>query len=203
VGRFVERKAPQLTLLASARVHERYPHARLRMVGNGPLLDACRDLARGLGVVSAVTFLDAQPPSVIQEEMRHARAFVQHSIEAPSGDSEGTPVAILEAGASGLPVVATRHAGIPDVVIEDRTGLLVDEHDIAAMAEAMIRLIDDPALAARLGAAGRDHVRANFSMDRSLDRLWAIIAACFDTPADDLGPPRTARLTALLHESLG
>src|SRR5262249_50305874 len=95
VGRFVDKKAPQLTLLAFAHVHRQRDDARLRMIGNGPLLDACRDLARGLGVESAVTFLGAQPHGVIQEEMRRARAFVQHSVEAPSGDSEGTPTAIL------------------------------------------------------------------------------------------------------------
>jgi glycosyltransferase involved in cell wall biosynthesis len=191
VGRFVEKKAPQLTILAFARVHQRNSRARLRMIGNGPLLDACRDLARGLGIASAVSFLDGQPHGVIQEEMRSARAFVQHSVEAPSGDAEGTPVAVLEAGASGLPVVATRHAGIPDVVIEGKTGLLVEEHDVAGMADAMLRLIDDSPLAANLGAAARDHVNAHFSMERSIDRLWRIIAPCCEG-----GEPRLASPTS-------
>jgi glycosyltransferase involved in cell wall biosynthesis len=177
VGRFVEKKAPQLTILAFAQVHRQRPLARLRMIGDGPLLDSCRDLARGLGVGEAVAFLETRPHAVIQEEMRKARAFVQHSVEAPSGDCEGTPVAVLEAGASGLPVVATRHAGIPDVVIDGQTGLLVDERDVAGMAGAMLRVIDEPALAARLGAAGRERVSAHFSMDRSLERLWTIIAS--------------------------
>jgi glycosyltransferase involved in cell wall biosynthesis len=182
VGRFVEKKAPQLTILAFARVHQRSPDARLRMIGDGPLLDSCRDLARGLGIAPAVTFLESQPHSVIQDEMRNARGFVQHSIEAPSGDCEGMPVSILEAGASGLPVVATRHAGIPDAVIEGTTGLLVDEHDVGGMAEAMLRLIDQPTIAARLGQAARDHVRAHFSMEHSLERLWAIIGRCIVGP---------------------
>jgi glycosyltransferase involved in cell wall biosynthesis len=152
------------------------------MIGDGPLLDSCRDLARGLGIAPAVTFLESQPHSVIQDEMRNARGFVQHSIEAPSGDCEGMPVSILEAGASGLPVVATRHAGIPDAVIEGTTGLLVDEHDVGGMAEAMLRLIDQPTIAARLGQAARDHVRAHFSMEHSLERLWAIIGRCIVGP---------------------
>ncbi len=185
VGRFVEKKGPQLTLLAFADVHRRRPQAKLRMIGSGPLLDVCRDLARGLGVASAVTFLGEQPHGAIQDEMRGARAFVQHSVVAPSGDAEGTPVAVLEAGASGLPVVATRHAGIPDVVIEGQTGLLVDEHDVAGMAEAMSRLIDDPALAAQLGEKARHHVATHFSMAHSLDRLWAIIGPCLNKPGAD------------------
>ncbi|MEJ7616714.1 MAG: glycosyltransferase [Pyrinomonadaceae bacterium] len=94
VGRFVDKKAPQLTLLAFAEVYRAHPEARLRMIGDGPLLDACRDLAEGLGLAPAVSFLGVQPHAAIQEEMRGARAFVQHSVEALSGDCEGTPVAI-------------------------------------------------------------------------------------------------------------
>jgi glycosyltransferase involved in cell wall biosynthesis len=112
---------------------------------------------------------------VIQEEMRRACVFVQHSIEAPSGDCEGTPVAILEAGASGLPVVATRHGGICDVVIEGKTGLLVNEHDVVGMADAMLELITDRTRAAQLGETASAHIREHFSLEHSLDRLWRII----------------------------
>jgi glycosyltransferase involved in cell wall biosynthesis len=107
--------------------------------------------------------------------MLKARCFVQHSVEASNGDSEGTPVGILEAGASSLPVVATRHAGIPDVVVEGQTGFLVDERDTTAMAAQMLRLAQDSELAARLGSAARLHVERNFSQEQSLDRLWTII----------------------------
>jgi glycosyltransferase involved in cell wall biosynthesis len=178
VGRFVEKKAPYLTLLAFAEVVRRHPEARLRMIGDGPLKPVCEDLAHGLGINDPVTFLGPQPPEVVQREMREARAFVQHSIEAASGDCEGTPVAVLEAGASGLPVIATRHAGIPDVVIEGRTGLLVDERDVRGMAEHMCRLLADPAYADELGRAARERIRTGFSMDRSIDRLWTIIREC-------------------------
>jgi glycosyltransferase involved in cell wall biosynthesis len=178
VGRFVEKKAPQMTIRAFAQVHRHRTDARLRMIGDGPLLDECRGLAAELGVAGAVTFLGAQTPDVIQQEMRGARAFVQHSIEASSGDAEGLPVAILEAGASGLPVVATRHAGIPDVVVEQQTGLLGDERDVDSMARAMHRLVDEPTLAARFGAEARRRVVQHFSMRRSLDRLWTIIQSC-------------------------
>ena len=77
--------------------------------------------------------------------------------------------------ASGLPVIATRHDGIPEVVLEGETGLLVDEGDVDGMARAMIRLAEDPELAARMGAAGRARIEAEFSMDRSIANLWKII----------------------------
>jgi glycosyltransferase involved in cell wall biosynthesis len=177
VGRFTAKKAPQLTLRAFAEVAQQCPEARLRMVGFGPLLSGCRELAQALAVGDAVTFLGAQPPEVVRAEMRASRCFVQHSVVAPDGDSEGTPVSVMEAGASGLPAVSTRHGGIPDVVVEGETGLLVEESDVAGMAERMLRLAREPGLAAALGAAARRRVAAGFSLDGSLARLWGVLAA--------------------------
>jgi glycosyltransferase involved in cell wall biosynthesis len=175
VGRFVEKKAPQLTIAAFACVRRRHPEARLRMIGDGDLLDACKDLARGLGLSDAVTFLGSQPPEVVAEELRAARAFLQHSIVAADGDSEGMPVAVLEASMTALPVVSTRHAGIPEIVVDGETGFLVDEHDVAAMAERMGRLVEDPRLAAALGRAGRRRAEREFTLEQTVDRLWAVI----------------------------
>ena len=176
VGRFVDKKAPHLTILAFADAHRRHPAARLRMIGDGTLRGACVDLVAALGLGDAVTFLGHQPHDVIAAEMRQARLFVQHSVVASNGDSEGTPNTILEAGASGLPVVSTRHAGIPDVVVEGTTGLLVDERDVTGMARAMSELLDDPARAGAMGHAARSHVCESFAMERRIGQLWSIIA---------------------------
>jgi glycosyltransferase involved in cell wall biosynthesis len=175
VGRFVDKKAPALTLAAFAKVHQRCAAARLRLIGDGPLYAGCREQAAALGIEAAVTFLGNQPHTAVQEEMRGARAFVQHSIEAPSGDCEGTPVAIIEASATGLPVVSTRHAGIPDVVLDGQTGFLVEERDVEAMAERMLRLAQAPVLAANMGRAAQQRIRTDFTIERSHSRLWSII----------------------------
>jgi colanic acid/amylovoran biosynthesis glycosyltransferase len=175
VGRFVEKKAPLLTLAAFASVWRRYPEARLRMIGDGELLEACRDLACGLGIGDAVEFIGTQPNDVVAAEMRRARGFVQHSLVAADGNSEGMPVAILEAGASGLPVVSTRHAGIPEVVDDGTTGFLVDERDVEGMAERMERLLAEPGLAGELGRSARRRIEAHFSIGSSISRLWEII----------------------------
>ena len=175
VGRFTEKKAPQVTLKAFAGVLKSYPEARLRMIGEGPLLEECRKLAAELKISGAVVFLGGQSHSVIAKEMQSARCFVQHSVVSPTGDQEGTPVAILEAGATGLPVVSTRHAGIPDVVIESQTGFLVDEHDEAAMTQHMLRLAKEPELAGKMGAAAKLHIREKFSREERLGNLWRII----------------------------
>jgi glycosyltransferase involved in cell wall biosynthesis len=174
-GRFVEKKAPHLTLLAFSRVLADVPAARLQMVGGGPLLDACEQLANALGVAGSVEFLGFRSHEELAALMRGARAFVQHSMTAPSGDSEGMPVAILEAGASGLPVVATRHGGIPEAVVDGETGFLVGEGDVGAMADRMRQLALDPALAGRLGVRARAHVREHFRQSDTLGQLWGVL----------------------------
>jgi len=177
VGRFVEKKAPHLTLLAFKEVVEACPDAGLLMIGDGPLWEVCKQLAQALGIDGAVRFLGSRDHVEIAGIMRKALMFVQHSMGAADGDSEGTPVAVLEAGASGLPVVSTRHGGIPDVVIDGQTGLLVDEGDVSAMAGCMIKLIKNSELAARLGSAAREQVASEFSMQKSIDNLMRILEA--------------------------
>lgn len=181
VGRFVDKKAPELTILAFERVLRSFPEAQLRMVGDGELRGACHDIVVALEIADSVRFLLRQPLDVVAAEMRGARAFVQHSVVAIDGDSEGMPISVLEASATGLPVVSTRHAGIPEVVVEGETGFLVDEHDIGAMAAHMERLIADPALAARLGRAGRARVAERFTMEQSIAKLWDVIQQAAST----------------------
>jgi len=177
VGRFVEKKAPHLTLLAFARVVAKCPDATLRMIGDGLLSGVCRDLVRGLGIEDKVAFLGSQPHDVVRKEMLRARAFVQHSVVASNGDSEGTPVAVLEAGAMGLPVLATKHAGIPDVVVDNKTGLLVNERDVVSMSEHMLTLVHNPAFAGELGRNAAAHVRKYYTIEDSLKRLARVLAA--------------------------
>lgn len=178
VGRFVDKKAPHLTLTAFAMVRAACPDARLVMLGDGYLLDRSRELAASLGIAHSVTFGGAAGSAEVLAALKAARAFVMHSVETSEGDSEGTPIALLEACASGLPVVATRHAGIVDVVRGGDTGYLVAEGDVDAMAARMIELARDPDLAARLGAQGRAHVAANYSIEKNVAALWDVLRTC-------------------------
>ena len=107
--------------------------------------------------------------------MRKARMFVQHSNVAPDGDSEGSPVAIMEAQLSGLPVVATFHAGIPEIVAQNITGFLVDEGDVNGMANAMAKLVLDPGMASEMGANGQSRVSNNFTLDHHLSAVSALL----------------------------
>ena len=177
VGRFVDKKAPQLSLLAFRKTLDHVAEARLIMIGDGPLWEACYQLSRALDLSHAVAFPGVLPQAEVAEVMQNSRAFVQHSVRTHDGDSEGTPVAVLEAGASSLPVIATRHAGIKDAVIDGKTGLLVHEGDVSQMADHMIRLAKDPQLAADLGKAARQWISEEYSMEKSINTLWNIIKA--------------------------
>lgn len=175
LGRFVAKKGPLLTLRAFAQVQTKEPQARLVMLGDGPLRDECVNLSRVLGVDQKIDFPGVVDHDKVAGWLRQARCFVQHSLRAVDGDSEGTPVAVLEASSCGLPVVSTRHAGIVEAVRDGESGFLVEEGDVDGMAKHMLRLVRDPELAARMGAAGRQHIEVHYRMDDSLGRLRSVL----------------------------
>lgn len=175
IGRFAEKKAPQLTIRAFAKVVAQRPQARLTMVGQGRLWEACHQLVKELGLQGSVDLCGVKKPDEIVGLLHVSRAFVQHSVVTASNDHEGTPLAVLEAMATGVPVVATRHAGIADVVEHGVRGLLCAEHDVDGMAAGMLRLVDDPALAGAMGAAGRAYTERAHRVEVQVGNLQRIL----------------------------
>lgn len=171
VGRFVDKKAPHLLVLAFKQVLEKHPDATLCMAGDGPLLGACQDLAAYYGLDSAVEFPGRIDPSRQIELFHETAIMVQHSVTAQTGDREGIPVALMEASMVGLPVVATAHSGIPEVIQNGETGILVQEHDVTAMANAIVELLDNPEKMQHMGAAGRQYMLANHTMKQHIAKL--------------------------------
>ncbi|MCB9170789.1 MAG: glycosyltransferase [Flavobacteriales bacterium] len=171
VGRFVDKKAPQLVVLAFARALESDQWLRLRMLGDGPLLESVRQMIGALGIEGSVELLGVGSPDEVAAEMARSRALVQHSVTTASGDREGTPVAVMEAMAAGLPVIATRHAGIADVVVHETSGLLCEERSIDVMAGHMVRLAAKPDHAARMGAEGRRIAERDLRLDDRIDTI--------------------------------
>ena len=108
--------------------------------------------------------------------MKASDVFLQHSVTHPlTGDQDGLPVAILGAMALGMPVVSTGHAGIPEAVVEGETGLLIDEGDVQAMAQAIVRLGRDVDYRTRLGENGWKQVREHFSWERERNALLELL----------------------------
>ena len=180
VGRHTAKKAPYLTLDAFRRAREQVPSLRLAMVGDGELFEVTERLVAAWGLEESVELVGAADPKVVRQVMARSFAFVQHSVQALDGDSEGTPVAILEAGAAGLPVVSTRHAGIPEVIEEGENGYLVEPGDSAAMSERIVSLARDRDRARDLGTKARLRVRKEYSMDHHLDILEQVLARAAD-----------------------
>lgn len=175
VGRLVEKKAPFVSILAFAELLKQVPDARLEIIGDGPLKTPCVQLAKALSVEDRITFSGAQPHDYVLKAMKQAGGFIQHSVRAPDGDMEGTPVGVLEAMGMGLPVVSTRHGGIRDIINEGETGLLVDEYDAAGMANALVQVATNAEYARRLGDQARAKVLENWTTQKSVERLWDII----------------------------
>lgn len=165
VGRFCHTKAPQLTIMAFAEVLKKLPEAKLTMIGaddgNG-VLEMCKTMVKALQLTSKVEFLGSCSPDRVYSEMQKASVFVQHSVTTPeTGDKEGTPVAIMEAMASGLPVISTRHAGIQEMIQHGENGRLVEEFDYLRMAEEMLSLVQNKEELQRIGKAASQSIRSN------------------------------------------
>jgi len=174
-GRFAHKKAPQNTILAFVKVLEKHPDATLILAGEGELLEACKELIKQNHIEKSVFLPGVFKAEQLEQWLSEAMAFVQHSITAPNGDMEGTPVVILEASLAGLPIISTFHAGIPDVIIDGKTGLLVNEGDIEGMAKNMIWILDNPEKAKEMGVAGKENIWKNFNMKKHIRTLDEII----------------------------
>jgi glycosyltransferase involved in cell wall biosynthesis len=171
VGRLIEKKGVKYSIEAYARASSALPDSKFIIVGEGVEREACDALVRDLGLGGRVEMLGVQPNEKVLKLMEEADVYVQHSVTASNGDTEGLPVSTLEAQAYELPVISTRHAGIPEGVLEGKSGFLVDERDVEGMAERMVRLGGDPELRRRMGAAGRANVKANFELEKQNAKL--------------------------------
>nr|WP_244964253.1 glycosyltransferase [Pseudoclavibacter helvolus] len=175
VGRMVEKKGVQDLLSALASPGLR--NARVALIGDGPLREQLEAQAAELGL--KVAFLGMIPPQQVHRELAASKLLAAPSVTASTGDTEGLPTVIVEAMALGVPVVATRHSGIPEAVREGFSGELVDEHDVAGLAQALEELINDEALRATYSANAREDAVMRFNMLRQcslLEELYAKVS---------------------------
>jgi glycosyltransferase involved in cell wall biosynthesis/SAM-dependent methyltransferase len=175
VGRFVEKKRHDITIRAFSKVVAAVPDARLYIAGDGPMMAMCKKLVADLKLDGKVVFLGVISRRLVREYMLRSRAFVQHSVVARNGDSEGLPLSILESGAMALPVVSTIHAGIPEAVRSGLDGFLVGEGDIDGMADGMLTLAENPDYAASMGLSYRSNILQKYSRSISINGLSEII----------------------------
>lgn len=171
VGRLAAVKGVEIAVRAMAAVRRSNPAAQLTVVGDGPLRSEMEALATSLGV--DVTWRGALPFDQMLNELAKASVLVAPSITAPNGQPEALGLALVEAQACGIPVVASRSGGIPETVIDGATGLLTDEGSVDETANHIARLLGDSDLRSRLGRAGREHVTREFDLRSQSQRLAA------------------------------
>lgn len=175
IGRFVDKKAPYYTILAFKKVLKEIPDAKLIIAGDGPLHNTCKNIIRYENLEKNIILEGVISPEKFLNYLSKARAFIQHSITAENGDMEGTPVSVMEASAAGLPVISTLSAGIPEVIIHNKTGLLVEEHDVDNMAKNIVKLLKDKKVAIEYGEEGKKNIKNNFSMKHHIKIISDLI----------------------------
>jgi colanic acid/amylovoran biosynthesis glycosyltransferase len=164
--RFIAKKGLGTTLEAFAKFSERYPLSTLTLAGDGPLMGELRARADALGLRDRVFFPGFVSQGTLHDLYRESHLFLHPSEMGANGDQEGVPNSMLEAMATGLPVVATQHGGIPEAVEQGVSGSLVPEGDVEAMAEAMFQLADNTAGYTAMNAASAKRVMAEFDLQR-------------------------------------
>ena len=170
-GRLIEKKGFATSLRAFAEFAKVFPRAQFVVAGEGPLLSELQHLARTLEIKDNVSF----PGFVAQEQLREllyqSHIFVHPSQLGIDGNQEGVPNSMLEAMATGLPVFATNHGGIPEAVSNTLTGVLVSEQDHAALGRELIQAAQQPERLLELGRAGSDSVARKFNQRAQSQRL--------------------------------
>jgi glycosyltransferase involved in cell wall biosynthesis len=171
VGRLVAKKGYGDVLEALALLHGRGRRLQWHVYGSGPLRAGLQSAAERLGVASAVHLHGACAQDEVLAAYRSARIFVLAPVILANGDRDGIPNVLVEAMASGVPVVSTRVSAIPELLDDGINGLLVEPHDPTALADAIERILDDARLAAALAAAGRLTVERSFDLHRAATQL--------------------------------
>ncbi|MCW2717750.1 glycosyltransferase family 4 protein [Pseudonocardia sp.] len=176
VSRLVPRKGQDTLIRALPRVRARVPGARLLVVGDGPYGDRLRRLAVEHGVAGHVVFTGAVPAAELPAHQAVGDVFALPCRTRGGGlDVEGLGIVLLEAAASGVPVVAGDSGGAPETVREGRTGHVVGGRDLDAVVDAVAGLLADPDRAREMGAAGRAWMRASWTWPERVTRLRSLL----------------------------
>jgi colanic acid/amylovoran biosynthesis glycosyltransferase len=164
VARLTEKKGIEYAIKAIAQLEQNRDQIVFDVVGDGPLRGELQELASKLGAGSSIRFHGAQDSARIKEMMGKAHIFLLPSVTAANGDQEGTPVSIMEAQSTGLPVVSTLHSGIPEVVLDGKTGFLVPERDVESLTDRLRRLISEPHTRQSMGRMAIRHMIQNYDI---------------------------------------
>src|SRR5881628_1264089 len=202
--RLIPKKGVATSLRAFAIFKKDNPEAEFFIAGKGPLQPELEMLAAGLGIFKNVHFVGFLSQPKLRELYASSHLFLHPSETLPNQDQEGVPNSVLEAMATGLPVVATRHGGIPEAVDHGRNGLLVAEEDHVALANAMQLITSSPVLLERMGERAHATVIERFEQETQIDQLESFYeeAITLNGAAESVTSKPAMRMAPQFAESL-
>jgi len=171
VGRLEEKKGHRYVIEALALVRKQVPAVRYYIVGGGSLEAELRTLAKQHGVEDICYFEGMKTGEEVRSYYASCQVFTLPSVQASNGDMEGQGLVIQEAQMCGLPVITTRHNGIPDGLLDGETGFLLEERDVSGLAKRITELLTDDALRAKMGKRGIEFVRSGYDITPITARL--------------------------------
>ena len=177
VGRLIPKKGFGDLINTCALLSERGKSFRCEIIGEGPLENELRRQIGELGLQNNVALPGVKPQTPLRRRLAAANVFVLPSVIDPDGGMDNLPTVIMEAMATGLPVVSTNLGGIPEMVVENETGFLVQPGNVVAMADAIEKVISDCSFAARLGRCGHERAQALFSIEKNVRELCVLLSA--------------------------
>ena len=172
IGRLVEVKGHEFLIRAMAELRKKHPEVHCDIIGDGPLRPQLQALIDQLALPN-VTLHGSRAGAAVRQMIAESHLLVMGSVSV-EGDQEGQGLVLQEAQASGLPVLATRHGALPEGMLDGRSGFLVPEKDVAAMAGKLEYLVEHPGLWPELGRCGREFVAQRYDI-RNLNRQLADI----------------------------
>ena len=175
VGRLTEKKGFPILLEACARLKREEKSFRCEIIGDGPDRTKLEQQIQALGIGDRIALLGAQPNATVMEKYREATIFTLPCVVAKNNDRDGIPNVMLEAMAHELPVVSTNVSGIPEILHDEETGLMVETGNVDALTDALRRLLDHPEERQQFGQNGRDLVADRFDIRRNIGRLVELL----------------------------
>jgi colanic acid/amylovoran biosynthesis glycosyltransferase len=168
IGRLVEKKGHHILMKAFKNIKAKFPNATLTIIGSGEMEEYLKSLAYQLNLGSSFRLINHLPKDTVREYLTHADLFCAASLKASNGDVEGIPNTLKEAMATGVPVISTFHAGIPELITHNQEGILVQENNVAQLVNALDYMLSHREKWHQYSLAARQKVEQSFELKQQL-----------------------------------
>ncbi len=194
IARLVEKKGVEYGIRAFAKLKKTKPSLNYTIVGDGPLRESLQELINTLDINDTVKLVGWKQQQEVIKILQNSDILLAPSVTSQNGDQEGIPVTLMETMAMGLPIISTLHSGIPELIESGKSGFLVPERDVDALAEKLNYLVENPEVWSEMGSAGRKFVEQNYDINKLNDKLAKIYQDLLDINTSDTLPVAVSQL---------